>query len=143
MKDEFEKNLQSKEEEINIMSSLLNNTCETEPNSIVPQSNTEERMIFKYEEMIQNLKCEFTNEISRMNQEYKHKIQTLSQEKMLALKEIDFLKKEIYEIKYNSIPKGTIICQSQRTDCSKNRLNTNDSRLFNEYMKFLSNFIYD
>ena len=142
MKNEFEKNLQGKEEELNIMSSLLNNTCETEPNNIIPSNNNEERMIFKYEEIIQTLKSEFTNEIARMNQEYKYKIQTLSQEKMLAVKEIDFLKKEIYEIKYSSGPKGTIICQSQRTDFSRNRLNSNDSRLFNEYIKILTNFIY-
>lgn len=143
MKNEFEKNLQAKEEEINIMNSLLNNTCETEPNNMVPSNINEERIISRYEEIIQTLKSEFTNEITRMNQEYKQKIKSLSQEKMLALKEIDFLKREIYEMKYSSAPKGKVICQTQRTDGSRNRINSNDSRFVNEYMKFLTNLIYD
>ena len=32
MKQDYESNLQSKEEEISIMNSLMSNTCETEPN---------------------------------------------------------------------------------------------------------------
>jgi hypothetical protein len=118
MRKEFEQALQSKEEEINIMSSLLNNTCETEPGQKISGGIPDQELIDKYEEIIKKLREEFHQEMSEINKEFKKNMNNLFKEKNLALKEVEFLKKEIYELK--------------NTKESKSPYNPKENRLFNE-----------